>query len=81
MHLCRLEGRSLATTKTLAVELGQFGIRVHAVHPGYIWSDKQKLWFEYLAHRNSITYERAVRGHRRQRRLRYLLIRRRSPAR
>src|SRR5438093_13589895 len=46
-----------SATKTLALELGGYGIRVNGVHPGWIWSEKVEMYLRFLAEREGITYE------------------------
>jgi NAD(P)-dependent dehydrogenase (short-subunit alcohol dehydrogenase family) len=46
-----------SATRMLAVELGQHGIRVNGVHPGYIWGDSVRLYFRFLAAERGVTPE------------------------
>jgi len=47
----------LAMSQTLATELGDKGIRVNTVAPGYIWSDQLKWYFGEIATKYGITAE------------------------
>ncbi len=49
------KGALATVTKTLAVELGKDGIRVNAVHPGYIWGDSVEWYFGELAKQRDVT--------------------------
>jgi NAD(P)-dependent dehydrogenase (short-subunit alcohol dehydrogenase family) len=44
-------------SKALAVELGEHGIRVNSIHPGYIWSEKVEWYLGYLGEKEGITGE------------------------
>ena len=47
----------LAMSQTLATELGEKGIRVNSVAPGYIWSDQLKWYFGQVAEKYGTTVE------------------------
>lgn len=43
------KGALATVTRTLALELGRYGIRVNGVHPGYIWGPSVQWLFQHLA--------------------------------
>lgn len=47
----------LAMSQTLASELGDQGIRINSVAPGYIWGDQLKWYFGQVAEKYGITVE------------------------
>ncbi|MBD0021446.1 SDR family oxidoreductase [Gordonia pseudamarae] len=47
----------LAMSQTLATELGDRGIRINSVAPGYIWDDQLKWYFGQVADKYGITPE------------------------
>ncbi len=51
------KGALAAVTKTLALELGEKGIRVNAIHPGYIYGDSVEWYFNHLAEKRGITFQ------------------------
>ena len=51
------KGALASVTKTLAVELGPLGIRVNAIHPGFIYGDSVEWYFNHQAEKRGITFQ------------------------
>jgi NAD(P)-dependent dehydrogenase (short-subunit alcohol dehydrogenase family) len=49
------KGALATVTKTLARELGGYGIRVNGIHPGHIWGASVQWYFEHLAEQQGVT--------------------------
>jgi NAD(P)-dependent dehydrogenase (short-subunit alcohol dehydrogenase family) len=46
-----------SATKTLARELGRYGIRVNGVHPGFIWGEANEWYLRHRAAERSVSFE------------------------
>jgi NAD(P)-dependent dehydrogenase (short-subunit alcohol dehydrogenase family) len=46
-----------SATRTLAVELGRYGVRVNAIHPGYIWGPSVEWYLNHLAEEQGRTFD------------------------
>ena len=62
----------LATTQTMARELGQFGIRVNSVVPGYIWGERLERYFQRIAGEQGKTFDEVYQGIAKETALRHL---------
>lgn len=62
----------LAATQTMARELGQFGIRVNSIVPGYIWGERLERYFHRIAAEQGKTFEDVYAGIAAQTSLRHL---------
>lgn len=51
------KGALASVTKTLALELGPRGIRVNAIHPGYIYGPSVEWYFNHLADKRGISFQ------------------------
>jgi NAD(P)-dependent dehydrogenase (short-subunit alcohol dehydrogenase family) len=51
------KGALATATQTLARELGQYGIRVNGIHPGYIWGSSVEWYLNHLAEQNGTTFD------------------------
>jgi NAD(P)-dependent dehydrogenase (short-subunit alcohol dehydrogenase family) len=51
------KGALAVVTKTLARELGPFGIRVNGIHPGYIWGPSVEWYINHLAEERGVPYQ------------------------
>jgi NAD(P)-dependent dehydrogenase (short-subunit alcohol dehydrogenase family) len=51
------KGALATATQTLARELGQYGIRVNGIHPGYIWGSSVEWYLNHLAEQNGTSFD------------------------